>query len=217
MCCCSHDDHTWAEHDGGLQAEVIAFQEECAKELSAAEPIIQQAEAALNSLDKASLGELKSFGSPAAEVVQVVSACMVLTAPGGKIPKVSTQLPVPHLYRERDINFMQMCLAGCMTHKCAHSEVRAYSRCWWLDGAAAPAHQVLSGPVCLMAPVNVFCSNPLCLQQTYSLFCRKNCLQVHDACTASPERAYDSGLDACLPAHVHWTGPELECRKEVHG
>jgi dynein heavy chain len=34
-----------------------------------------------------SLGELKSFGSPAAEVVSVVSACMVLTAPGGKVPK----------------------------------------------------------------------------------------------------------------------------------
>eukprot|EP00959_Pyramimonas_sp_CCMP1952_P364995 7643144-Pyramimonas_sp.AAC.1 len=43
--------------------------------------------AALNSLDKKSLGELKSFGSPAAEVVQVASACIVLTAPGGKIPK----------------------------------------------------------------------------------------------------------------------------------
>ncbi len=50
--------------------------------------MIKEAEASLNSLDKASLGELKSFGSPAAEVVNVVSACMVLTSPGGKIPKV---------------------------------------------------------------------------------------------------------------------------------
>ena len=64
-----------------------AFQEECARDLEAAEPIIADAEAALNSLDKASLGELKSFGSPAQEVVNVVSACMVLTAPGGKVPK----------------------------------------------------------------------------------------------------------------------------------
>ena len=71
-----------------MQAEVIAFQDECTRDLAAAEPIIKEAEAALNSLDKGSLGELKSFGSPAAEVVQVVSACMVLTAPGGKIPKV---------------------------------------------------------------------------------------------------------------------------------
>lgn len=39
--------------------------------LLAAEPIIAEAEAALNSLDKGSLGELKSFGSPAAEIVQV--------------------------------------------------------------------------------------------------------------------------------------------------
>ena len=67
---------------------MTAFQEECSKDLAAAEPIIKEAEAALNSLDKASLGELKSFGSPAAEVVQVLSACMVLTAAGGKIPKV---------------------------------------------------------------------------------------------------------------------------------
>lgn len=71
-----------------LQAEVTAFAEECERDLAAAEPIIKDAEAALNSLDKGSLGELKSFGSPAAEVVQVVSACIVLTAPGGKIPKV---------------------------------------------------------------------------------------------------------------------------------
>lgn len=63
----------------GIATEVMAFQDECARELQAAEPIIAEAEAALGSLDKASLGELKSFGSPAAEVVQVratpVSSC----------------------------------------------------------------------------------------------------------------------------------------------
>ncbi len=75
-----------------VQAEVTAFAEECGRELAAAEPVIAEATAALNSLDKGSLGELKSFGSPAAEVVQVVSACIVLTAPGGKIPKVSSLL-----------------------------------------------------------------------------------------------------------------------------
>lgn len=74
------------------QSEVTAFQDECQRDLAAAEPIIRDAEAALNSLDKASLGELKSFGSPAAEVVQVVSACMILTAVGGKIPKASRTL-----------------------------------------------------------------------------------------------------------------------------
>ena len=64
-----------------------AFQAECEEDLKAAEPVIAEAMAALNSLDKKSLGELKSFGSPAEEVVQVASACIVLTAPGGKIPK----------------------------------------------------------------------------------------------------------------------------------
>ena len=67
---------------------MTTFQDECTKDLEAAEPVIWEAEAALNSLDKASLGELKSFGNPAAEVINVVSACMVLTAPEGKIPKV---------------------------------------------------------------------------------------------------------------------------------
>lgn len=112
------------EAAAALQKEVTAFQEECATDLAAAEPIIQvcitaqlpgawgcqaspmlphvcrqapacdslpigaqEAEAALNSLDKASLGELKSFGSPAAEIVQVVAACMILCASSGVIPK----------------------------------------------------------------------------------------------------------------------------------
>lgn len=48
---------------------------------------MQEAEAALNSLDKASLGELKSFGAPAAEIVQVLAACMILCSSGGNIPK----------------------------------------------------------------------------------------------------------------------------------
>lgn len=80
----SRDDE---EAAAALQTEVTSFQEECSRDLSAAEPIIQEAEAALNSLDKASLGELKSFGSPAAEIVQVLGACMVLCASGGNIPK----------------------------------------------------------------------------------------------------------------------------------
>ena len=72
-----------------VQEEVTSFQDECSRDLEAAEPVIKEAETALNSLDKASLGELKSFGSPASEVVNVVSACMVLISPGGKIPKVT--------------------------------------------------------------------------------------------------------------------------------
>lgn len=70
-----------------IAARVAAQQAECAEDLKAAEPVIAEAEAALNSLEKKALGELKSFGSPAAEIVSVVSAVMVLTAPGGKIPR----------------------------------------------------------------------------------------------------------------------------------
>lgn len=73
-----------------IQAEAAALQTECSADLAAAEPVIQQAEAALNSLDKASLGELKSFGSPSEDVVNVLAACMVLCAPQGNIPKVTS-------------------------------------------------------------------------------------------------------------------------------
>jgi len=71
-----------------LAQKVTSVQTECATDLEKAEPIIAAAEAALSSLDKGSLGELKSFNNPATEVVAVVSACMVLTASGPHaIPK----------------------------------------------------------------------------------------------------------------------------------
>ncbi len=63
-----------------------AFQAECERDLADAEPIILQAEAALDSLNKKELSELKSFGSPAAEIVAVAAACLVLTC-GGKLPR----------------------------------------------------------------------------------------------------------------------------------
>lgn len=47
-----------------LATEVTAFQEECSKDLEAAEPVIAEAEAALNSLDKGSLvGEVLLDGN----------------------------------------------------------------------------------------------------------------------------------------------------------
>ena len=70
-----------------IAEEVSAFQAECEEDLKAAEPIIQAAEAALNSLDKKALGELKSLSTPPAGVDDVASACMILCAPKGKIPK----------------------------------------------------------------------------------------------------------------------------------
>jgi dynein heavy chain len=68
-----------------IATEVTEFQNQCAKDLEAAEPIIAAAEAALNSLDKGSLTELKAFASPAKEIVDVLGALMVMTGKG-KIP-----------------------------------------------------------------------------------------------------------------------------------
>lgn len=41
----------------------------------------------MNTLNKANLTELKSFGSPPGAVTNVTAAVMVLLAPNGKIPK----------------------------------------------------------------------------------------------------------------------------------
>lgn len=54
-----------------IAAEVEAIKTDADRELAAAEPIIQAAIAALATLEKSALTELKSFGSPAADVVMV--------------------------------------------------------------------------------------------------------------------------------------------------
>jgi dynein heavy chain len=59
----------------------------CEKDLAAAEPALAAAAAALDTLNKNNLTELKSFGSPSDEVKNVAAAVMVLIAPGNKIPK----------------------------------------------------------------------------------------------------------------------------------
>ena len=67
----------------------------CLRDLSAAEPALgifhflylAAANAALNTLNKANLTELKSFGSPSEEVKNVAAAVMVLLSPAGKIAK----------------------------------------------------------------------------------------------------------------------------------
>ncbi|KAJ3312837.1 hypothetical protein HDV04_002647 [Boothiomyces sp. JEL0838] len=59
----------------------------CEKDLAAAEPALAAAAAALNTLNKANLTELKSFGSPSDEVKNVTAAVMVLLSPPGKIAK----------------------------------------------------------------------------------------------------------------------------------
>jgi len=69
-----------------IAQEVMAFQAECEKEMAAAEPVIQAAVEALNSLDKKSITELKALASPPAGVDDVTAGVLVLMG-GGKIPK----------------------------------------------------------------------------------------------------------------------------------
>ncbi|KAI5645013.1 dynein heavy chain and region d6 of dynein motor domain-containing protein [Phthorimaea operculella] len=70
-----------------IAEEVSKKQKDCEEDLIKAEPALVAAQEALNTLNKANLTELKSFGSPPGVVTNVTAAVMVLLAPGGKIPK----------------------------------------------------------------------------------------------------------------------------------
>ncbi|CBY35272.1 unnamed protein product, partial [Oikopleura dioica] len=70
-----------------ISKEVGIKRADCERDLAAAEPALLAAQGALDTLNKNNLTELKSFGSPPPAVVNVVSAVMVLLAPGGKVPK----------------------------------------------------------------------------------------------------------------------------------
>ncbi|NWV12184.1 DYH9 protein, partial [Ptilonorhynchus violaceus] len=70
-----------------ITQEVEQKQKDCEEDLAKAEPALAAAQAALNTLNKTNLTELRSFGSPPSAVSNVTAAVMVLTAPGGKIPR----------------------------------------------------------------------------------------------------------------------------------
>ncbi|XP_008853923.1 dynein heavy chain 9, axonemal [Nannospalax galili] len=70
-----------------IMQEVQQKQKDCGEDLARAEPALAAAQAALNTLNKTNLTELKSFGSPPLAVSNVSAAVMVLMAPGGKVPK----------------------------------------------------------------------------------------------------------------------------------
>ncbi|KAL3316100.1 Dynein heavy chain 9, axonemal [Cichlidogyrus casuarinus] len=70
-----------------IKAEVSKKQQECEIDLAKAEPALLAAQAALDTLNKNNLTEMKSFGSPPAAVINVSAAVMCLMAPGGKVPK----------------------------------------------------------------------------------------------------------------------------------
>ncbi|KAK3091630.1 hypothetical protein FSP39_021358 [Pinctada imbricata] len=70
-----------------INIEVSKKQKDCETDLARAEPALEAAKEALNTLNKNNLTELKSFGSPPGAVVNVTAAVMCLLAPGGKVPK----------------------------------------------------------------------------------------------------------------------------------
>ncbi|VEN40996.1 unnamed protein product, partial [Callosobruchus maculatus] len=70
-----------------IAEEVTKKQKDCEEDLRKAEPALIAAQEALNTLNKANLTELKSFGSPPVAVTNVTAAVMVLLSPDGKVPK----------------------------------------------------------------------------------------------------------------------------------
>ena len=70
-----------------INEDVTKKQRDCEEDLAKAEPALKAAEEALNTLNKANLTELKSFGKPPPAVVNVTAAVMVLKAPANNIPK----------------------------------------------------------------------------------------------------------------------------------
>lgn len=72
---------------GLIAEEVSKTQRDCEEDLVKAEPALQAAQDALNTLNKGNLTELKSFGSPPGVVTNVTAGVMVLLSPKGKVPK----------------------------------------------------------------------------------------------------------------------------------
>ncbi|XP_015187538.1 PREDICTED: dynein beta chain, ciliary-like [Polistes dominula] len=70
-----------------IKETVAERQRYCDEDLAKAEPAVKQAEAALDTLNKSNLTELKSFGAPPEAVTKVAQAVLVLFAPRGQIPK----------------------------------------------------------------------------------------------------------------------------------
>ncbi|XP_054265094.1 dynein beta chain, ciliary-like [Macrosteles quadrilineatus] len=69
-----------------MEEDIMVKQKLCEEDLEKAEPALQAAMAALNTLNKNNLTELKSFGAPPSAVVKICEAVMVLFCKG-KLPK----------------------------------------------------------------------------------------------------------------------------------
>lgn len=78
--------HVEEEKTNKIVSEVEAFAAECAEDLAKAEPILEEAMAALNTLNIDDIRLLKSLGSPPPDIAMVTAAVMILTSTRG-IPK----------------------------------------------------------------------------------------------------------------------------------
>ncbi|GCB73975.1 hypothetical protein scyTo_0003059 [Scyliorhinus torazame] len=70
-----------------IRAEVSKQQQQSEEDLAKAEPALHAANAALNTLNRSNLTELRTFPNPPAIVTNVTAAVQVLLAPNGKVPK----------------------------------------------------------------------------------------------------------------------------------
>ncbi|XP_054847065.1 dynein axonemal heavy chain 11 [Eublepharis macularius] len=70
-----------------IQEEVSCKQKECEDDLMKAEPALVAATAALNTLNKANVLEMRAFPNPPTVVANILAAVMILLANKGKIPK----------------------------------------------------------------------------------------------------------------------------------
>ena len=66
-----------------IAIEVTQKQHDCEQDLLLAEPALEAAQEALNTLNKANLTELKTFGTPPLAVSNVTAAVCVLLSPQG--------------------------------------------------------------------------------------------------------------------------------------
>lgn len=101
-----------------INTDVSKKQKDCETDLAKAEPALKAAEAALNTLNKANLTELKSFGKPPPAVVNVTAAVLVLCSPSNKIPKDrswnSSKLMMAKVYRPHKIDVSLCYLLLCV-------------------------------------------------------------------------------------------------------
>ena len=86
-----------------ITKDVSIKQVDCERDLQKAEPALIAAQEALNTLNKANLTELKSFGSPPTAVLTTTEAVMILVCgKKGKIPKDRSWLKVKQMMSKVD-------------------------------------------------------------------------------------------------------------------